>query len=84
MLADRLQEQLQQTTSALGILERAGRGTRNLFLEIAPERNLSDLILPDNVHSTVSDLVEEHFRAELLQSYNLEPRHRVLFNWPSR
>ncbi len=46
--------------------------------EILPARRLEDLILPPHAEEAVLELVTEQHRADLLRSYNLEPRHRVL------
>ncbi len=56
--------------------------TGNLFYEIEPQRKLSDLILPDDVRQICQSLIEEQHRADLLRSYNLEPRNRVLLIGP--
>lgn len=50
--------------------------------EVTPFRTLDDLILPASVRATCDELVEEHHRADLLRSYALEPRHRVLLVGP--
>lgn len=49
-----------------------------LVAEIVPKRHLEDLILPSEAERAVRELVEEQYRADLLRSYDLEPRHRVL------
>lgn len=53
-----------------------------LWYEVAPQRRLASLILPDAVTMGCSELVEEQMRAELLRSHGLEPRHRVLLSGP--
>ena len=58
--------------------QRAG----NLVYEIMPQRQLSDLILPDEVRQICQSLIEEQHRIDLLRSYNLEPRNRLLFIGP--
>lgn len=50
----------------------------DLLVEIAPDRKLSDLVLRRTTSSTLDELVAEHHRADLLRSYGLEPRHRLL------
>ena len=40
------------------------------------------MILPAEVGEVISDLVEEQYRADLLRSYNIEPRNRVLLAGP--
>jgi SpoVK/Ycf46/Vps4 family AAA+-type ATPase len=50
----------------------------DLLVEVAPDRKLSDLVLRGTTSSTLDELVAEHHRADLLRSYGLEPRHRLL------
>lgn len=50
----------------------------NLFTEINPERKLDSLILPNEIIKNCKDYVEEQFRADLLRSYGLEPRNKIL------
>ena len=57
-------------------------GEPGFFHECAPERKLSDLFLKPKIRSAVNELIEEQQRADLLRSYNLEPRHRVLLTGP--
>jgi predicted AAA+ superfamily ATPase len=54
----------------------------DLFYEIEPVRRLNDLVLPVEVDNSCKELVEEHHRVDLLRSYNIEPRNRVLFSGP--
>jgi len=54
----------------------------HLFHEIMPERTFDDLILPKEVKDISRDVVQEHHRADLLRSYNLEPRNRILLIGP--
>lgn len=54
----------------------------NLFHEVMPQRQLSDLILPEDVLQIFQSLIQEQHRADLLRSYNLEPRNRVLLIGP--
>lgn len=49
-----------------------------LVFQITPEKQFSDLLLEDETLETCKKLVEEQHRADLLRSYGLEPRHRVL------
>ena len=86
VLADRLEESLRTNGSrAFRSLGSTGPSTtstspdvRELVWEREPIRRLDDLILPTAVTGAVREIVEEHQRADLLRSYNLEPRHRVL------
>jgi len=53
-----------------------------LLHEIIPKRSLESLVLPKVVSIACGELVEEHHRTDLLRTYNLEPRHRVLLAGP--
>ena len=54
----------------------------NLFIEIQPKKKMSDLILPSDVISISEQLISEHFRVNLLRSYGLEPRNKILLIGP--
>jgi SpoVK/Ycf46/Vps4 family AAA+-type ATPase len=56
--------------------------TANLFHEVAPKRKFSDLILSDEILQICRELVQEQHKADLLRTFNLEPRHRVLLIGP--
>jgi AAA+ superfamily predicted ATPase len=54
----------------------------DLLHEISPERSLDDLVLPRLVRDECRRVIEEHQRSELLRSYGLAPRHRLLLVGP--
>ena len=58
------------------------RNTSSLFHEITPQKKLTDLILPDEILEICASLIKEQHQTELLRSYNLEPRNRVLLIGP--
>lgn len=83
VLADRLMDCFhdngkQATPRPLTLDPQAG----HLFIEVTPRISLDDLILPPNVAQACGELIEEHHRSELLRSYNVEPRHKVLLAGP--
>jgi SpoVK/Ycf46/Vps4 family AAA+-type ATPase len=53
-----------------------------LLLEIEPQRGLDDLVLEPDTDRLFRELIEEQERIELLRSYGLEPRHRILLVGP--
>ncbi|WP_109486849.1 AAA family ATPase [Occallatibacter savannae] len=53
-----------------------------VLLEQQPDISLSELVLPESVSVLANQLIEEQQRADLLRSYNLEPRSRVLLTGP--
>ena len=54
----------------------------NLILEVSPQKQLDDLILPEEVNQICREVVQEHHRMDLLRSYSLEPRNRILLIGP--
>jgi AAA+ superfamily predicted ATPase len=54
----------------------------DLVHETSSERHLDSLILPPIVAKECRALIEEHRRADLLRSFGLSPRHRVLLVGP--
>lgn len=53
-----------------------------LFHEKVPTKRLDQLLLPENVYNSCKDLIEEQTRTDLLRSYGLEPRNKVLLVGP--
>jgi SpoVK/Ycf46/Vps4 family AAA+-type ATPase len=56
--------------------------TQNGLYEIRPRKKISDLILPFEVAVSCLEMIEEYQRADLLRSYGLEPRHKILLSGP--
>lgn len=84
ILADRLSELLsvqnnQNSKSPSTFIQ---NGTKDLVYEIIPEKRFSDLVLRPEVLEICKEVVEEHHRADLLGSYGIAPRHRLLFAGP--
>ena len=83
VLAERLSALLENAVSQpVGSLPTFDKKLQNAFYEIRPARALADLVLPEFVREACGELVEEHQRRDLLRSYNLEPKHRVLLLGP--
>lgn len=83
ILADRLAEYLKGNGSLpLSSPSPIDDRVQNLLFEVTPNRKLQDLILSETVRGACQELIEEHHRRELLRSYNLEPRHRLLLAGP--
>lgn len=55
---------------------------QNLFSERIPRRRLDHIILPGHVRSICQDLINEQNRSDLLQSYGIEPRNKLLLIGP--
>jgi len=54
----------------------------DLLYETNPERGLDSLVLPTGVQRECRAIIEEHRRVELLRSYGIAPRHRLLLVGP--
>jgi SpoVK/Ycf46/Vps4 family AAA+-type ATPase len=82
-VADRLAE-LITTVGSSDLLARDDVASRvsELVFELVPRRRLANLQLSPAVTRAAEELIEEHKRAELLRSHNLEPRSRVLLEGP--
>lgn len=83
ILADRLLAQLQTNGYRANLAKPlSAKNAEPLVTEVIPARELRDVILPPEAKATIQELVEEQFRADLLRSYNLEPRNRILLVGP--
>ena len=54
----------------------------DLFIEKQPMKNLNHLILPKPVIEVCQELISEQNRSDLLRSYGVEPRNKVLLVGP--
>ncbi|MCU1305533.1 MAG: family ATPase [Acidobacteriaceae bacterium] len=85
VLANELSDQL-KSASVTSINSRAVGGSNGsspqLFYDRSPLKELSDLVLSEAVRKVVCEFIEEQHRADLLRSYNLEPRNRLLLIGP--
>ncbi|MDO9553308.1 AAA family ATPase [Rhodonellum sp.] len=50
----------------------------NFLFRVHPQKSLDNVILTNENRKSITDLVEEQHRSDLLRSYNLEPRNRIL------
>ncbi len=83
VLAKQLNEILKETSNGSGnIIRNSADRIDNLVYEKIPDKKFEDLIIDKDILKECNDLIEEHNRADLLRSYNLEPRHRVIFTGP--
>ena len=84
-LAERLEENLREANARpkpAEVVRSFDGGHGGLLYEIDPRRTLFSVFLPENVGQAVSELIEEQQRRDILRSYGLEPRHRLLLSGP--
>lgn len=54
----------------------------NLITEVSPVKKLADLVLPTDVINISEQFIKEQYRVDLLRSYALEPRNKILLIGP--
>ena len=85
-LADKLQAELELAMRASdkaiqgrNISNAATAPIVNNYLQEWPvHRSFDDLILPDEVRKITDSFVEEQYRSDILRTYGLEPRHKIM------
>ncbi len=89
VLASKIEEMLkdfkkpaQRNTSTSPILVPNGRNSSELCIEKQPQIRLDHLILPESVLETCQKMINEQNRADLLRSYGVEPRNKILLVGP--
>lgn len=84
VLAKKLEENFKVTNASNNaeIVRTYDGGHGGLLYEIEPRRKIGSLLLADDTLQAVLELIEEHQRRDLLRSFSLEPRHRVLLEGP--
>lgn len=86
VLADRLQKELDDMLRSVetdlqgkNFTSVAAAPVVNNFLqEVNVRKSYDDLVLPDSVKKITEGFLEEQFRSDLLRSYGLEPRHKIM------
>lgn len=74
-------KQMARDTVAPSLIKN-GDNAQSLFWEKTPQKRLDNLVLPTNVQDACKEMIEEQLRADLLRSYGLEPRNKMLLVGP--
>ena len=83
VLADRLAAVMRENGSAATRPSRVlDNGIAHLLYNRIPERRLSEVILNDSSRTLIQEIAEEQHRTDLLKSYGLSPRNRLMFIGP--
>jgi len=88
VLANRIEELLKNSTQNIRREQNSYPLLKNInveqsfFNETLPKKRLEHLILPETVIESCREVIEEQTRAELLRSYGLEPRNKILLIGP--
>lgn len=85
ILADKLQMELTLLTDRMSHCNQQQNQntclsfeTSNYLEKIEPNVTLEQLVLTDDIRKQTNEIVEEHMRADLLRSYSLEPRNKIM------
>ncbi len=81
ILADRLAASLKNGNKN-GTAIRIHSESDDYILDVIAQKTLDDLILDQQVKKISRELIEEQHRTDLLRSYGLEPRNRILLAGP--
>jgi ATPase family associated with various cellular activities (AAA) len=81
VLAERLEQALQSNGTGSVPVAESPRAAAPVEV-INPNRRLGELLLPATIRMACDELIEEQQRVEVLRSFGLEPRHRVLLTGP--
>lgn len=84
-LADRIEENLRLPIGRgkpAEVSRSFDGGHGGLLFEIEPRRSIDSILLADEVLESCRELIEEQHRKDILRSFGLEPRHRVLLSGP--
>lgn len=89
ILADRLETELSKNEHDLKIqdnnrMQKIQNDIKvdNLIKEVHPHRNMDSLILPQDISNLCNQYIQEQHRVDLLRTYGLEPRNRILLIGP--
>lgn len=85
VLAEKLEDLLNSNNvqpTSTNIIINSDQHINSLFYEVMPEKQISDLILPDDISKICQNFITEQHRSDLLRTYNLEPRNRILLIGP--
>jgi SpoVK/Ycf46/Vps4 family AAA+-type ATPase len=84
-LANKLEENLRSAIArpkSAEVVRTFDGGHGGLLFEVDPRRTLQSLFLEVATQQACQELIEEQQRRDILRSYGLEPRHRVLLSGP--
>jgi len=84
-LANKLEENLRSAgtrSRSPEVVRTFDGGHGGLLYEVEPKRTIESLFLESATQQACRELIEEQQRKDILRSYGLEPRHRVLLSGP--
>lgn len=84
VFANQLKELLRGSSASPGSFSssKSSPQSANVFQGKAPQKRLEDMVLSDSIVTVVEEFIEEQLKTDLLRSYGVEPRHKVLLHGP--
>ena len=77
-----ISSKLNRNTKEVAFINNRIMYSENLFIEKIPKKDINDIILSKENRDICDEFIEEQNRSELLRSYGLEPRNKILLIGP--
>ena len=80
LLVDRISQCPKQSPGCTTVT--SGSEVSNYLYEVKAEKSLDQMVLLPRILKQTDEIVDEHMRADLLRSYSIEPRNKLLLVGP--
>lgn len=77
-----INSKINKNTREVAFINNRIMNSENLFIEKIPKRDINNIILSNENRDICDEFIEEQNRSELLRSYGLEPRNKILLIGP--
>lgn len=77
-----INSKMNKNTREVAFINNRIMNSENLFIEKIPKRDINNIILSNENRNICDEFIEEQNRSELLRSYGLEPRNKILLIGP--
>ena len=77
-----INSKINKNTREVAFINNRIMNSENLFIEKIPKRDINNIILSNENRNICDEFIEEQNRSELLRSYGLEPRNKILLIGP--
>lgn len=77
-----INSKINKNTREIAFINNRIINSENLFIEKIPKKDINNIILSKENRNICDEFIEEQNRSELLRSYGLEPRNKILLIGP--
>lgn len=77
-----INSKINKNTREIAFINNRIMNSENLFIEKIPRKDINNIILSKENRDICDEFIEEQNRSELLRSYGLEPRNKILLIGP--